>query len=55
MFTGILKGFPITIHVSAWYSGIGYAGLALLLAMAIYGFHTSLGGQPMFGRASLED
>ena len=31
------------------------AGLALLLAFALYAFHTSLGGQPLFGRASLED
>jgi hypothetical protein len=27
----------------------------LLFALAFYAFHTSLGGQPMFGRASLED
>jgi hypothetical protein len=46
---------PITTQVSAWYSGIGLTGLALLLAFALYSFHTSLGGQPMFGRASLED
>jgi hypothetical protein len=51
----ILLSFPITTHLSAWYSGIGLAGLALLLAMTLYGFHTSLGGQPIFGRASLED
>jgi hypothetical protein len=25
------------------------------LAFALYAFHTSLGGQPLFGRASLED
>jgi serine/threonine protein kinase len=47
--------FPIAAPLSAWYSGIGLAGLALLLALALYAFHTSLGGQPMFGRASLED
>jgi hypothetical protein len=29
--------------------------LALLLAMALYAFRASLGGQPLFGRASLED
>ena len=43
-------GFPITMH-----TGIGLAGLALLVAFALYAFHTSLGGQPLFGRASLED
>jgi len=47
--------FPIAAPLSAWYSGIGLTGLALLLALAIYAFHTSLGGQPMFGRASMED
>jgi hypothetical protein len=29
--------------------------LSLLLAFVLYAFHTSLGGQPMFGHASLED
>jgi hypothetical protein len=47
--------FPVTMQLSAWYSGIGLAGLALLLALTIYAFHTSLGGQPLFGRASIED
>ena len=55
LFTAIFAGFPITLNLSAWYSGIGLAGLALLLGMAVYAFHTSLGGQPLFGRASLED
>ena len=55
LFYCILLSFPITIQLSAWYSGIGLAGLALLLAIALYGFYTSLGGQPLFGRASLED
>jgi hypothetical protein len=43
--------FPLT----AWDKGIGLTGLALLLMMVLYAFHTSLGGQPVFGRASLED
>jgi serine/threonine-protein kinase len=51
----LLLGFPITTQLSAWYSGIGLTGLVLLLAFALYAFHTSLGGQPLFGRASLED
>ena len=42
-------------RLSAWYSWMGLTGLALLLAFALYAFHTSLGGQPLFGRASLED
>ena len=42
-------------RLSARYSWMGLTGLALLLALAPYAFHTSLGGQPLFGRASLED
>jgi hypothetical protein len=55
VFGNLLTAFPITTQVSAWYSGIGLAGLVLLLDLAGYGFYTSLGGQPLFGRASLED
>jgi hypothetical protein len=51
----ILDHFPITTQFSAWYSGIGLTGLALLLTFVLYAFHTSLGGRPLFGRASLED
>lgn len=50
-----LYQFPITPQLSAWYSGIGLAGVVLLLGLAAYAFHTFLGGQPLFGRASLED
>ncbi len=51
----VFASFPITTQMSAWYSGIGLAGLALLLGLTLYAFHTSLGGHPLFGRASLED
>jgi hypothetical protein len=54
LFCAWLSLFPITIQ-PVWYSGIGYTGLAILFAFSFYAFHTSLGGQPMFGRASLED
>jgi serine/threonine protein kinase len=47
----VYSAFPLT----AWNTGVGLTGLALLLAFALYAFHTSLGGQPIFGRASLED
>ncbi|MBZ5499799.1 MAG: protein kinase [Acidobacteriia bacterium] len=54
-FACILLSFPITMQLSAWYSGIGLAGLGMLLALSLYAFHTSLGGQPLFGKASLGD
>jgi hypothetical protein len=55
LFYNLLSLFPITTQTSAWYFGIGLTGLVILLAMALYAFHASLGGQPLFGRASLED
>jgi hypothetical protein len=54
-FNVLFLWFPITPQLSAWYSGIGLVGLFLLLGLTVYAFHTSLGGQPLFGRASLED
>lgn len=54
-FGTILQSFPITTDLSAWYSGIGLAGVLLLLGLTAYAFYTSLGGQPLFGRISIED
>jgi hypothetical protein len=51
----LLWFFPITPQLSAWYSGIGLAGVVLLLAFAAYAFRTSLGGRPMFQAKLLED
>jgi hypothetical protein len=55
LFFGFLLAFPITAQLSAWYSGFSIASIALLLAIVLYAFFTSLGSQPLFGRASLED
>ncbi len=55
LFGSFVDFFPITPELSAWYSGIGMAGVGLMLAMVFYAFHTSLGGRPLFGHASLED
>jgi hypothetical protein len=41
--------------MSAWYSKIGLTGLVLPLALAGYGFYTSLVGQSLFGHAASED
>lgn len=54
-FYNLLCLFPITTQMSASYFGIGLTGLVILLALSLYAFHTSLGGRPLFGRASLED
>ena len=54
-FGTILQWFPITTDLSAWYAGIGLAGVCLLLGLTAYGFYTSLGGQRLFGRLSIDD
>ena len=51
----ILQNFPLTTQGSAWYAGISLAGILLIAALALYGFYTSLGGQPVFGGAVLEE
>jgi serine/threonine-protein kinase len=54
-FTDILGSFPLTTQGSAWYAGLSLAGILLMVAMAFYGFYTSLGGRPIFGGAVLEE
>jgi hypothetical protein len=54
-FYAIRLTLPNIIQLSVWYSWIGLTGPGIMLAFVLYAFHTSLGGQPMFGRASLED
>ena len=51
----LLLLFPITAQLSAWYSGIGITGFALLLAFALYAFYTSLGGRPVFGTPRFDE
>ncbi len=53
--TNLLIELPITTEASTWYAGIGYAALLVFAALALYGFFTSLGGQPVFGSLKLED
>jgi hypothetical protein len=50
-----LTVYPLTMQWSAWYAGISLTGILLVVAMAGYGFYTSLGGRPIFGGAALED
>ncbi len=55
VFGDFLSNFPLTTQGSAWYAGIGLAGILLMAAMAFYGFYTSLGGRPVFGGAPFEE
>lgn len=47
--------FPITSDFSAWYAGGFVLALIICLALACYGFYTSLAGQSLFRRGLLED
>jgi serine/threonine-protein kinase len=47
--------FPMTLHVSAWYSSIGFATLFVILTLAVYGFWTALGNRPLLDVAGVED
>jgi hypothetical protein len=42
---GFLQSYPITFDTSAWYAGGGYFALALVAAVALYGFRTALGSR----------
>jgi hypothetical protein len=44
-----------TSDFSAWYGGTSLTLLAVVLALAVYAFHTSLGGQKVFAGKLLEE
>jgi serine/threonine-protein kinase len=50
----ILGAYPLTAHVSAWYGEPTIFVLAVLFALALFGFYTSTAGKPRFGSISLE-
>jgi hypothetical protein len=50
-----LYNFPVTLNVSVWYAGIGLAPMVAVLALAVFAFYTSLGGQKVFQGSLLED
>jgi len=46
---------PLTVNLSAWYAGTSFAVVLVVLALAVYGFRTALGGQRLFGEGLLQD
>src|SRR5262245_44506689 len=50
-----LINFPVTLNFSVWYAGTGLAPLVAVLALAVFAFYTSLGGQKLFQGSLLED
>ena len=51
----LFSDYPITLQSSAWYSGIGFAALLVIAAIALYGFRVSLGGRRLLDFAGVED
>jgi len=47
--------YPITSEFSAWYASDFVLGLIVALAIAVFGFYTSLAGQPLFRGAIPDD
>lgn len=50
-----LAAAPLTLDVSAWYAGYGYAALAVFAAIVLHAFRTSFGGRPLFTPSHLDD
>jgi serine/threonine-protein kinase len=54
-FVSLLSYVAPSLDFSSWYATYSLPGLIFLVALTLYAFHTSLGGQPVFGAASIED
>lgn len=50
----ILRACPIGLQ-SAWYSGYGYAALAILAVVVLYTFHTAIGRGPLLAASRFDD
>jgi succinate dehydrogenase/fumarate reductase cytochrome b subunit len=50
----LLNNFPLTADFSAWYAGISLAITLLILAIAVFAFHSALGGRKLFQEGFLE-
>ena len=45
---------PLTTPVTAWYTEGGMVGVVAIVALALYGFHVSRAGKPLFAGDALE-
>lgn len=54
-FLHLMIFFPITSEFSAWYATDFVLALLIALALAGFGFYTSLAGEPLFRAARLDD
>jgi hypothetical protein len=46
----LIGNLPVTASFSAWYASGSLFALVLVAALAVWGFHTSLAGRPIFSR-----
>ena len=53
--TELLIRLPLTTNLSVWYTGSSILGMVVLLMLAGYAFHTSLGGQKVFAGKLLDE
>jgi serine/threonine-protein kinase len=54
-FVNLFFLFPITTDLSEWYAGGSALAVLVCAALTLYGFHTSLAGQPLLRRPLVED
>jgi serine/threonine-protein kinase len=54
-FSHLLPFYPVTTDFSAWYATSFLLQLFLMAVLLLYGFYTSLAGQPLFRGRFLED
>jgi len=55
LFFALCYGFPLTSDFSSWYAGSTFFVIVVIMGLTIYGFHTSLAGQPFLTGKLLED
>ena len=55
LFSHFTHHLPLTTNFSAWYAGAAAAVVLAVTTLAVYGFHTSLGGRRLFNGRLLED
>jgi hypothetical protein len=50
----VLLSVPVTASLSSWYAGSSVFVYSSVIALALWGFYTSLGGQRLFKADLLE-
>jgi hypothetical protein len=51
----LLNVYPVTLNASAWYSGYGYAAIAIFAVIVLYSFRFSLSGRPLLAPSRLDE